>query len=213
MSEDVLFEVSGGVGRITLNRPRQINALTTAMLAAIGDLAIAGLLAVIATLATWRWRWPTKRALGFLARHAEPTVRLASKHSATMKVERSATRRFGLRIASSSSSAPPVSSSLISLSDSSRSLRLIEDMLDCMDVLRANHYHHPPSITGLQMEMIGWRKGMQEREKLKTRSGKPRKTGESRHKAKFFSSAAVVIGYEPHHVTVVAQRRGSSVKG
>mgnify|MGYP000482190301 CR=1 FL=1 len=89
----------------------------------------------------------------------------------------------------------------------------IEDMLDCMDVLRANHYHHPPSITGLQMEMIGWRKGMQEREKLKTRSGKPRKTGESRHKAKFFSSAAVVIGYEPHHVTVVAQRRGSSVKG
>lgn len=37
MSEDVLFEVSGGVGRITLNRPRQINALTTAMLAAIGD--------------------------------------------------------------------------------------------------------------------------------------------------------------------------------
>lgn len=37
MSDDVLFEVSGGVGRITLNRPRQINALTTAMLAAIGD--------------------------------------------------------------------------------------------------------------------------------------------------------------------------------
>ena len=37
MNDDVLFEVSGGVGRVTLNRPRQINALTTAMLAAIGD--------------------------------------------------------------------------------------------------------------------------------------------------------------------------------
>lgn len=37
MNDDVLFEVSGGVGRITLNRPRQINALTTAMLAGIGD--------------------------------------------------------------------------------------------------------------------------------------------------------------------------------
>lgn len=36
MSE-VLFEVSGGVGTITLNRPRAINALTTAMLADIGE--------------------------------------------------------------------------------------------------------------------------------------------------------------------------------
>lgn len=34
---DVLFEVQGGVGRITLNRPRAINALTTAMLADIGE--------------------------------------------------------------------------------------------------------------------------------------------------------------------------------
>ncbi|MEZ5201387.1 MAG: enoyl-CoA hydratase/isomerase family protein [Micropruina glycogenica] len=33
---DVLFEVQGSVGRITLNRPRAINALTTAMLADIG---------------------------------------------------------------------------------------------------------------------------------------------------------------------------------
>lgn len=36
MSE-VLFEVTNGVGRITLNRPQAINALTTAMLADIGD--------------------------------------------------------------------------------------------------------------------------------------------------------------------------------
>ena len=34
---DVLFEVESGVGRITLNRPRAINALTTAMLADIGE--------------------------------------------------------------------------------------------------------------------------------------------------------------------------------
>ncbi|MFT3860879.1 enoyl-CoA hydratase/isomerase family protein [Micropruina sp.] len=34
---DVIFEVSEGVGRVTLNRPRAINALTTAMLADIGD--------------------------------------------------------------------------------------------------------------------------------------------------------------------------------
>ena len=34
---DVLFEVTDGVGRITLNRPRAINALTTAMLADIGE--------------------------------------------------------------------------------------------------------------------------------------------------------------------------------
>ncbi len=34
---DVRFEVDGGVGRITLNRPRAINALTTAMLVEIGD--------------------------------------------------------------------------------------------------------------------------------------------------------------------------------
>lgn len=34
---DVLFDVDGGVGRITLNRPRAINALTTAMLADIGE--------------------------------------------------------------------------------------------------------------------------------------------------------------------------------
>lgn len=37
MSDEVLFEVAGGVGRVTLNRPRQINALTQAMLAEIGD--------------------------------------------------------------------------------------------------------------------------------------------------------------------------------
>jgi enoyl-CoA hydratase len=37
MSDDVIFEVSGGTGRIILNRPRAINALTTAMLADIGD--------------------------------------------------------------------------------------------------------------------------------------------------------------------------------
>lgn len=37
MNDEVMFEVSGGIGRITLNRPRQINALTTAMLAGIGD--------------------------------------------------------------------------------------------------------------------------------------------------------------------------------
>ncbi|MFT4296992.1 MAG: enoyl-CoA hydratase/isomerase family protein [Micropruina sp.] len=37
MSEEVLFEVADGVGRITLNRPRQINALTLPMLAEIGD--------------------------------------------------------------------------------------------------------------------------------------------------------------------------------
>ena len=37
MNDDVIFEVSGGVGRVTLDRPRQINALTTAMLADIGD--------------------------------------------------------------------------------------------------------------------------------------------------------------------------------
>lgn len=36
MSE-VLFEVSGGIGLITLNRPRAINALTTAMLADLGE--------------------------------------------------------------------------------------------------------------------------------------------------------------------------------
>jgi enoyl-CoA hydratase/carnithine racemase len=37
MADEILVEVTGGVGRITLNRPRQINALTTAMLAEIGD--------------------------------------------------------------------------------------------------------------------------------------------------------------------------------
>ena len=37
MSDEVLFEPSGGVGRVTLNRPRQINALTQGMLAEIGD--------------------------------------------------------------------------------------------------------------------------------------------------------------------------------
>lgn len=34
---DVIFEARGGVGHITLNRPRAINALTTAMLADIGE--------------------------------------------------------------------------------------------------------------------------------------------------------------------------------
>lgn len=34
---DVLFEVAGGVGLITLNRPRAINAMTTAMLAELGE--------------------------------------------------------------------------------------------------------------------------------------------------------------------------------
>lgn len=34
---DVRFDVDGGVGRVTLNRPRAINALTTAMLADIGE--------------------------------------------------------------------------------------------------------------------------------------------------------------------------------
>ncbi|MFT3968996.1 MAG: enoyl-CoA hydratase/isomerase family protein [Micropruina sp.] len=37
MSDEVLFEVGGGVGRITLNRPRQINALSLEMLIQIGD--------------------------------------------------------------------------------------------------------------------------------------------------------------------------------
>ncbi|MFT4218749.1 MAG: enoyl-CoA hydratase/isomerase family protein [Micropruina sp.] len=37
MSDDVLLEVTDGVGRITLNRPRQINALTLGMLAETGD--------------------------------------------------------------------------------------------------------------------------------------------------------------------------------
>ena len=34
---DVIFDVQAGVGRITLNRPQAINALTTAMLADIGE--------------------------------------------------------------------------------------------------------------------------------------------------------------------------------
>lgn len=37
MNDEVLFEVSDGVGTITLNRPRAINALSIAMLVAIGD--------------------------------------------------------------------------------------------------------------------------------------------------------------------------------
>lgn len=37
MSDQVLFEVADGVGRILLNRPRAINALTLDMMSAIGD--------------------------------------------------------------------------------------------------------------------------------------------------------------------------------
>ena len=86
----------------------------------------------------------------------------------------------------------------------------IEDMLDCMDVLRANRYHHPPSITGLQMEMIGWRKGREEREKLKTK--KLRKPSTSRNKRKFFSSRVVEVGYGDSGVSIVAQGRGAFVR-
>jgi len=34
---DVRFETDEGVGRVTLNRPQAINALTTAMLADVGE--------------------------------------------------------------------------------------------------------------------------------------------------------------------------------
>ncbi len=37
MSDDVRFEIADGVGHVTLDRPRQINALTLPMLAEIGD--------------------------------------------------------------------------------------------------------------------------------------------------------------------------------
>lgn len=79
----------------------------------------------------------------------------------------------------------------------------IEDMLDRMDVLRAAHYHHPPSITGLQMEMIGWRKGREEREKLKPR--KLRKPSTSRNKRKIFTSRVLEVGYGENKVSIVAQ--------
>jgi hypothetical protein len=38
----------------------------------------------------------------------------------------------------------------------------VEDLLDRLDALEAARYHHPPSITGLQVEMIRWRKGRED---------------------------------------------------
>lgn len=79
----------------------------------------------------------------------------------------------------------------------------IEDMLDAMDALRAAHYRHPPSITGLQMELIGWRKGREEREKLKAK--KLRKPPTSRNKRKIFTSRVLDVAYDDQRVSIVAQ--------
>lgn len=70
----------------------------------------------------------------------------------------------------------------------------VEDLLDQLDVLDAARYRHPPSITGLQMELIRWRRGRDRGERRKT-------IGSRRALPRTDSSRSVELGFGERGIT------------